>query len=83
MKAELTTDSTMSHYGIPVLRLNGNDYGPKDVVGEYTDLLTEVTSTKTMTAAEYVCLNSAPGHCFQREYAVKFCAQWPEGPQPK
>lgn len=85
VNAELTTESTMSHYGIPVLRINGVDYGPRDIVAQYTELLEDGAPTKDMTAAEFVCVNCLPAHCFalQIEAAEAFCAQWPEGPQPK
>ena len=32
-EVELTTDSPKSSYGLPVLRVDGNDYGPCDWVG--------------------------------------------------
>jgi hypothetical protein len=32
VEAELTTNSPKSSYGLPVLRCNGDDYGPKDWV---------------------------------------------------
>lgn len=33
VEAELTTDSPKSSYGLPVLRVDGEDYGPGDWVG--------------------------------------------------
>lgn len=53
-KTELTTESTMSHYGIPVLRVTNevgvNDYGPGQLIqgwpnmnaGEYVHELDEM-----------------------------------------
>lgn len=32
LSVELTTESPKSSYGLPVLRVNGLDYGPKDHV---------------------------------------------------
>jgi hypothetical protein len=32
MNVELTTESTQSHYGIPVARIDGVDHGPLDIV---------------------------------------------------
>lgn len=46
MKIELTTESPLSSYDIPIVRINGVDYGPADIV-----LQTE------KTAAQFVIEN--------------------------
>ena len=70
MTLELTTESTMSHYGIPVARINGIDRGPRDICAEIVG---------TPTAALLVCCNL---DCVDLESAKLFCAQDPTGVQP-
>lgn len=42
MKIELTTKSSASSYGIPVARIDGQDYGPGDTLGDR--LVAEIVS---------------------------------------
>jgi hypothetical protein len=87
--AWLTTDSPMSHYGIPALRFapgfddpgRSQDYGP-------VDLITHGEAAETFgpeTAAEFVKRwidgqrDMLPAEAI--DAAKRFLAQWPEGPQ--
>ena len=70
MTLELTTESTLSHYGIPVARINGIDRGPKDICEEIVG---------SPTAALIVCSNL---QMVDLAGAEKFCSQDPSGVQP-
>jgi len=83
--AALTTDSPASHYGAPVLRIEGDgadnwpDMGPADQM------------PTGMYAADFVCRWAAGGDPGAgdfvvgteegRKAAAAFCRQWPSGPQ--
>lgn len=85
----LTTDSPQSHYGIPVMRVEGAavadwpDVGPADVLGA------------GITAAQIACHYADGTHPdndggrYSRPTkaglaaAKAFCGQWPDGPQPQ
>jgi len=75
VKAALTTDSPSSHYGIPVLRIEGEgwenlpDYGPADIL------------PSGLSGAALVVQVAGDFDAKTREAAQNFCAQWPEGPQ--
>ena len=77
---EFTTEHPCSHYGIPVLLIDGQAYGPADSI-EHTPYA-EAGGTAG-TAAYYACamLNSEPSDEL-RKAVTSFCTQWPEGPQP-
>ena len=69
---ELTTDSAMSSYGIPALRVNDDspsDYGSADTLPD------------GRRAAEVVAAFGRPATGDDRDAAAKFLRQWPEGPQ--
>jgi hypothetical protein len=74
VKATLT-DSSASHYGIPVLRVEGKgcenlpDYGPADIL------------PSGLSGAALVVQVAGDFDAETREAAQNFCAQWPEGPQ--
>lgn len=76
MKIELTTDSPVSRYGMPAVRIDGNDYGPADEVpvpmrdGRVTRIPAAVL---VMQAARLELLNS--------DETKRFLSQWPVGPQ--
>lgn len=85
----LTTDSPMSHYGIPVLRFadefddqnRTNDYGPADMI-EHGDA---VDTFGPETSAEFIC-RWVDGQCDTLSSsavaaAKLFLRQWPDGPQ--
>ena len=82
MTVSLTTESPMSHHGVPVLRIEGEgfeDMGPADQL------------PSGMLAADFVCRWAEGGdpdagtfaECTAegRRMARAFCAQWPAGPQ--
>ena len=69
VKATLTTDSSSSHYGIPVLRVEGEDYGPADIL------------PSGLSGAALIAQVAGEFDAETREAAQNFCAQWPEGPQ--
>lgn len=79
--AVLTTESSASHYGVPVLRIEADDvdgdFGPADLIGDL-----DKPST-LMTAASIVAPwgNQPERTAAERKAARQFCAQWPEGPQ--
>jgi hypothetical protein len=73
MTIELTTESSLSHYGIPVLCIDGVDYGPSDIVPTQSGVV--------MTGAEVVVELVLDG-TLSRAEGESFCAQWPDGPQP-
>ena len=82
--AELTTNSPASHYGIPALRIEGDDrkhdLGPRDIVSQ--DAATTFGGNEGTAAA--VVANWANSRAIsqkEREAARLFCAQWPDGPQ--
>lgn len=71
MKIKLTTKHPMSSYGRPVALINGDPYGPRDLL------------SNGLTAAAVVA-HWASGKGFeQRMLAYKFLSQWPDGPQIK
>jgi hypothetical protein len=91
-RAILTTGSSQSSHGIPVLRLKGTLTGPG--YADHVDLgPSDMFFVFAMTAAEFVvaCARGKlpPGtggriHKMSketRETARRFLAQWPEGPQ--
>ena len=75
---ELTTNSPASHYGIPVLRIDGDDYGPADSI-EHTRY-----AHAGGTAGTAGCFVAAAANAGEMDLgaARAFCAQWPDGPQP-
>jgi len=91
-RAILTTGSSESSHGIPVLRLKGTLTGPG--YADHVDLgPSDIFFVFAMTAAEFVvaCARGKlpPGIGGRirkmsketREAARRFLAQWPEGPQ--
>lgn len=74
-RAYLTTSSPVSHYGIPILRIEAEDidgdFGPSDIIDG------------TMTAADIIVgWAKRPGRTNDELIAArKFLGQWPEGPQ--
>jgi hypothetical protein len=53
LKIELTTASSQSHYGIPVLRVNGfKDYGPADFIPELEMTSGDYVKTKFLASKE-------------------------------
>jgi len=76
--AILTTDSPMSHYGVPVLRIEAEDvdgdFGPADLIGEVPNLV---------SAASIVAGWARSGERTREEIeaARLFLSQWPDGPQ--
>lgn len=79
MNAEMTTDSPLSHYGIPVLRItdcpNAGDYGPAETVGA------PLVGEPGISAAAFAIQQIAFG--LDEADVRAFCAQWPDGPQPQ
>lgn len=74
---ELTTESTQSHYRIPVLRHcpTGDDYGP-------SDMITCLPSYGLEPAARVVIRLSQINPTDEKTAAAKlFCSQWPDGPK--
>ena len=78
--ASLTTDSCLSRYGIPILRVEAEDingeYGPGDVLN--------VDDTRgILTAAQIVAGWALNPERTKEEIkaAQAFLRQWPEGPQ--
>ncbi len=69
----LTTESSASHYNIPVLRIESNagpDLGPSDFIGKQfaAQLVAKWAGKKCRKPEEL-------------EAARRFLRQWPEGPQ--
>jgi len=79
--AILTTDSPMSHYGIPVLRIEAEDvdgdFGPADLIGDLDH------PERIITAASIVAGWAKTGKRTKEEIeaAGLFLSQWPDGPQ--
>lgn len=81
--AYLTTASSQSHYGIPVLRIEGAqdipdrgiDYGPADIVAE--------TGNHILTGASIVAGWAMDKKRTPREVEIArlYLSQWPDGPQ--
>jgi hypothetical protein len=77
---QLTTMSPQSHYGIPVLRIEGDeapyDYGPADNISLLDGLL-------VISGAELVdaWARGEDRTEEEREAARMFLSQWPDGPQ--
>jgi len=69
--ATLMTDSPASSYGQPVLRVEGRDLGPADLMpaGEFAADVVRAWALGAGRSAE------------EREAARRFLRQWPEGPQ--
>jgi len=81
--AILTTESSLSHYGIPVLRIEAEDvdgdFGPADLIGDLDH------PERIMTAASIIAGWAKTGKRTKEEIetAGLFLSQWPEGPQLK
>ena len=77
---QLTTKSPQSLYGLPVLRIEGDDfptdYGPEDDVSLLAGLV--VLKAGELVAAWASVKDRTPK---EREAARKFLRQWPDGPQ--
>jgi hypothetical protein len=73
MRIELTTDHAASSYGIPVLSIDGQAYGPADI-------LPEQFQGHGKTAADWAAAEAASGR-ESLHLARKFCAQNPAGTQ--
>lgn len=81
--AYLTTASSQSHYGIPVLRIDGAkdipdrgiDYGPADVIAEING--------RILTGAHIVAGWAMDKKRIPREIEIArlYLSQWPDGPQ--
>lgn len=83
MRAELTTESPVSHYGIPVLRVldeddNYVDLGPADVMPPGM----EESGGSARSCSYWVAAHANAG-TLDLEDARSFCRQWPDGPQPE
>ncbi|HBG38938.1 MULTISPECIES: hypothetical protein [Clostridium] len=78
--AVLTTDSPLSHYGIPVLRIEADDingdFAPADLIGSPPIII---------TAASVIAGWADNPERTPEEIAAarKYLSQWPEGPQIK
>lgn len=72
--AALTTDSPLSHYGAPVLRIEADDidgdFGPRDII--------DGRPAAYAVAGWAIQAERTPEEI---EAAKKFLSQWPEGPQ--
>lgn len=83
--ATLTTAAPGSHYGIPVLRIEGEgvedwpDLGPADTLpsGLTAAALCCMWANGTKPDAGTFTMATAEGI----EAATRFCRQWPDGPQ--
>ena len=79
--AILTTGSPLSHYGVPVLRIEAEDvdgdFGPADLIGDLDQ------PERIITAASIVAGWAKTGERTREETeaARLFLCQWPEGPQ--
>ena len=77
---QLTTRSSHSHNGLPVLRIEGDDfptdYGPADDVSLLAGLV--VLKAGELVAAWANTKGRTPK---ELEAARKFLSQWPDGPQ--
>jgi hypothetical protein len=75
--ATLTTDSPLSHYGVPVLRIEADDingdFGPADILD----------SKKGLTAADVVAgwAIDKDRTLEERNIAQKYLSQWPDNPK--
>ena len=71
VKIELTVNSSASSYGIPVARIDGVDYGPKDVLPSHhfvANVIVNWAKESERTEEEI-------------RGAKLFLMQWPDGPQ--
>jgi len=79
--AILTTNSPVSHYGIPVLQITAEDvdgdFGPADLIGDLDH------PERIITAANIVVGWAKTGKRTKEEIeaAGLFLSQWPDGPQ--
>lgn len=87
VQAILTTDSPASHYGVPVLRVEGKgvedwpDFGPSDTLGSGFSAAALVAACATGVLPYGVGGAIHPMSPATREAARAFCRQWPNGPQ--
>lgn len=85
-EAWLTTDSPVSHYGCPVLRISAEDvlgdFGPADMIDTSGDP-ERIHPDRIITAADVVVgWAMKPDRTPEEKAAArKFLRQWPEGPQ--
>lgn len=77
---ELTTAHSQSSYGIPVLIINGQAYGPKDSIQD-TGFASGTGRAATAAYWAATTANGSDDPAF-REKARLFCSQWPFGPRP-
>lgn len=74
-QAYLTTNSSQSHYGVPVLRVEADDvsgdFGPADIIHG------------TMTAADVIAGWAREPERTEEEVKIarQYLSQWPDGPQ--
>ena len=79
--AILTTNSSLSHYGLPVLQITAEDvdgdFGPADLIGDLDH------PERIITAANIVVGWAKTGKRTKEEIeaAGLFLSQWPDGPQ--
>jgi hypothetical protein len=78
----LTNESPQSHYGFPVLRIAGVDYGPADPLPYPRPAVLRGHNLAWTGAAPVwlVCRFAGPENEYHRAGAA-FLAQWPGGPQ--
>jgi len=87
VKGYLTTESPASHYGVPVLRVEGKgtedwpDLGSADLLGSGITAGQFVVECASGVLPKDVGGRIHPMSEEVREAARRFCAQWPEGPQ--
>lgn len=84
--AHLTTDSSQSHYGCPVLRIRAEDidgdFGPADLIDTSGDP-DNIHPESIVTAGQIVAgWASRPERTDEERAAARmFLRQWPDGPQ--
>lgn len=76
----LTTEHNQSSYGIPVLVIDGDAYGPADPLPYPRPSSLRGHKWNGAAAVWLVCRHAAPGNEY-RDAGKSFLSQWPEGPQ--
>jgi hypothetical protein len=77
----LTTDSSASSYGAPAMRFNSHPGTWRDL-DEWPDMGPSDVTPSGITAAEVACRAIGQADSETLTAIRRFCAQWPEGPQP-
>lgn len=79
--AYLTTESTSSHYGMPVLQITAEDidgdFGPADIIGDLDKPDTLLIAAQIV----YVWAMNKKRTPEEVQAAKSFLSQWPDGPQ--